>query len=509
MAAPNSDSKRVAKNTLLLYIRMLVMMAIGLYTSRITLNALGVEDYGIYNVVGGIVVMLSFLNASMAGATQRYLNVAIGRRDQLQLNNTVSNALILHVGISIACFILAETIGLWFLNHFMVIPVERIGAANWVYQLSVFTFMVSILMVPYRASIIAHEKMSAFAWLTIFDVIMKLVVVCSLLFVETDKLILYAILLFFQHLLTRLINIWYCYRHFEECRVMRWTIDKSLIKSMLSFSSWTIIGNLGYLAHTQGIGILLNLFFGVTVNAAQGVANQVNSLVRQFVTNFLTAFNPQVVKTYAAGEFDETRKLVLRGSKTALLMVSFFVVPLIIETPTILLLWLKIVPDYAIIFVRLILLLTFFDAYTSLLSAAKGATGVIKAYQITLTTIGLFHLPLAWVCFALGLEPYWAQIVYVVIIVVLQIVRTWFVCRSIQLSQRTFYTAVVGRCYFSVALAAILPLLLHYSMDEGLLRIIVVCGLCFIFSVITALFIGFDKNERTALLGMVLKKRKK
>lgn len=505
----NSDSKRVAKNSLLLYMRMFVLMGIGLFTSRIILNALGVEDYGIYNVVGGIVVLLSFLNNAMAGATQRYINVALGKRDQQQLNTIISNSVILHYIIGFVCVLIAETLGLWYLNEVMVIPEGRENAAFWVYQISVLTFFLSIITTPYNASIIAHEKMSAFAWITIIDVVMKLTIVCSLLYVTTDKLILYAILLCINSNITRVIYIQYCKRHFEECRIKSWKIDKPLMKSMMSFSSWTIFGNLGFLAHTQGIALVINFFFGVTVNAAQGIANQVNGYVKQFVTNFLMAFNPQVVKTYAAGEMEEMHKLIIRGCKISLMMVGALVIPLIIEMPMILHLWLGIVPDYAVIFVRLVLLLTLLDSYSSLMATAKGATGDIKVYQIVLTTIGLFHLPLTWVCFKLGWEPYWAQIVYVIIIIILSVVRTAFVCKAINFSQQTFYKQAVLRGLYTIAASALVPLSFHFLIDNGFARLIIVCVSSVICSVFCIMILGFQKNERNQVLSLITNKIKR
>lgn len=509
MPESNFSAVRVAKNTIVLYVRMLVMMALGLYTSRITLQALGVDNYGIYNVVGGIVVILGFLNNALSGATQRFINVALGKHNQDELNKLIINALILHIGVVLVCLFLAETIGLWFMNKYMVIPEARLSAANWVYQFSVLTFIMNVLIVPFRASIVAHEKMSAFAWITIQDVVMKLIIVLSLLYLDVDKLILYAVLLFINSIITSLVYYFYCKKRFEECTIKSWNIDKPLLKSMGAFSSWTIVGNLGYIAHTQGIAIVINLFFGVLVNAAQGIATQVNSYVRQFVENFLLAFNPQVVKTYAAGEIEETHKLVLRGCKVSLLMVALLVVPLIIEAPYILHLWLGVVPEYSVIFVRLILLLTFFDAYSSLLSSAKGATGDIKVYQITLTTIGLFHLPLAWLCFELGWEPYWAQIVYLFIIITLQIVRTWFVCRAINLSQRLFYREVVLRCYIAIGLAAIIPMLLHNCLEFSFIRALLVCGLSVILSGTTGLYIGLNRQERYMIVALIKKRFKR
>lgn len=496
----NSDTKRVIKNTAVLYLRMLIMMGLGLFTSRITLQALGVDDYGINSVVGGIVVVLGFLNNAMAGGTQRFINVALGKRDSEELNKVISNALLIHFGIALICLILAETIGLWFLNNYMVIPEGRMAAANWVYQFSVLTFVINILTVPYMASIIAHEKMSAFAWITIVDVVMKLVIVYALLYINTDKLILYAILIFISSNIVRYIYIRYCKNHFEECSIKSWAVDKSLMRSMVSFSSWTILGNLGFIAHTQGIAIVINLFFNVAVNAAQGIANQVNNYINQFVSNFLMAFNPQVVKTYAAGEIEEMHRLIIRGSKVSLLLVGLLATPLIIEMPNILFLWLGQVPEYTVIFVRLILLLTFFNSYSSLMAAAKGATGDIKIYQITLTIIGLLHLPLAWLFFVLGFEAYWAQVIYLFIIITLQIVRTWFVCRSIGMSQFFFYREAVMRSFFSIGVALIIPVLMHLYMPDNYTRTILVCIVSLFLSGITAFFIGLSASERTIML---------
>lgn len=502
----NSSSKRVAKNTILLYGRMLVMIGIGLFTSRITLQALGVDDYGINNVVGGIVVLLGFLNNAMATGTQRFINVALGKHDLQELKNVISNARVLHVFIAVICFILAETLGLWFLNKYMVIPDGRMVAANWVYQFSVITFLMNILTVPYMASIIAHEKMSAFAWISIFDVVMKLIIVWALLYVDTDKLIMLAAMTCIVANITRLFYIRYCKAHFEECRGNSWKVNKPMMKDMASFSSWTILGNLGFISHTQGIAIIINLFFGVTVNAAQGIANQVNNYVNQFVSNFLLAFNPQVVKTYAGGEIDEMHKLILRGSRISILLVGVFVVPLIIEMPNILHIWLGQEPEYAVIFVRLILLITFFNAYSNLLALAQGATGNIKVYQITLTTIGLFHLPLAWLFFELGFEAYWAQIIYLVIIILLQIVRLWFVCRSVGLSQRKFYSDAIFRSYFSIAIAAILPIAVHLYFPECFIRTAAVCMISFILSCLTAFYFGLKTEERNLVIATIRKK---
>lgn len=505
----NSDSRRVIKNTFALYARMLVTTSLHLLISRYALKALGVEDYGIYNVVGGIIVILSFLNNSMAGATQRFLNVAIGSKNKIESKKIICNARIIHFVFAIICFLLFETVGLWFLNTHIVLPEGRIYAANCVFQFSTLSVFFSIITVPYSACVIAHEKMSAFAWIAIIDVSITLIVVISLLFISVDRLITYSILLFIKTNSIRIIYIKYCKKHFDECNITSLIIDRSLIKSMLSFSSWTIVGSLGYLGHTQGISIITNLFFGVTVNAALAITNQVNGLIRHFISNFLTAFNPQVVKTFAAQEMEEMYKLIIRGSKISLILASMFIIPFLLEIPTILDIWLTTVPKYTITFVRIVLLLTFFDSYTSILSSAQGATGKIKTYQIILTSIGLTHLPLTWICFELGYEPYSSQIIYLLLIIILQIVRTWFVCKTIHLSLSLFYREVIIRCYLSIGIAFVLPYIIHYSLAESIFRTFLVSLTFCILLIITTLYIALNYQEKNAIIQLVRKKMKK
>lgn len=504
----SENNKRIAKNTLLLYFRMLLTMVVSLYTSRVVLATLGVDDYGIYNVVGGIVIVLSFLNNAMASATQRFLNVELGRKNIDRLKQVFVSSQLIHIGISLVILLLAETIGLWFLNSCMNIAADRMYAANCVYQFSIATFITTVLSVPYNATIIAHEKMSVFAYISIIEVLLKLLIVYLLLLITWDKLIIYAFLMFCVSLIIRLIYSIYCKRNFVECNNVNWKVEKTLMKGMLSFSSWNLFGNLGYILHTQGIAILMNIFFGTAVNAAQGIANQVNGVVRNFVNNFLTALNPQVVKTYAAGDYESMHKLVIRGCRLSYFLVAFFVVPLIIETPTILGLWLEVVPDYTTIFVRLILLLTLFDSFSSLLATAKGATGNIKKYQLILTTIGFFHLPLSALFFYLGFPPYYAMYVYLVIILILQVVRVIMVCNAIKLSKSLFFFQVVLRCVWVSIFSLFLPLLFHKYMDSSIISSIIVCLLSVVSISITALLIGFTKHERSVIVNQIYKRFK-
>ncbi|WP_346712699.1 holin [Mediterranea massiliensis] len=509
MADTVQNNKKIAKNTLLLYIRMILLMGISLYTSRIVLNQLGVDDYGIYNVVGGIIVVLSFLNGAMAGATQRFMNVEMGRRDMQALRRVFSTSIHIHIMVSVIVLILAETIGLWFLNTQMNIPSGRMYAAQWVYQLSVASAIVGIVSIPFNAAIIAHEKMSAFAYISIFEGTMKLLIAFSLMIANVDKLILYATLIFIVGIINRIIYGIYCSRHFEECRNTSWDIDRPMMRQMLSFSGWTIFGNLGYILHTQGIAIVINLFFNVAVNAAQGIANQINGIVTQFVSNFLTALNPQVVKTYAAGELDNMHNLIIRGCKIAFCLLAFFVIPLVLEAPTILSVWLGVVPEYAVLFVRLVLIISLCNSFSGLLATAKGATGDIKNYQITLTTIGAFHVPLAWLAFELGCGPEYSMYIYLVIVVILQIVRVWFVCNSLHLSKRRLFVEVVMRCLGVFVMSLILPIILHYSLSVSLLSTILICFTSMTCVVIATLFVALTQHERDLLISFVANKIKR
>ncbi len=490
------NNKRIAKNTLLLYLRMLFLMAVNLYVSRVVLNILGVENYGIYSVVGGIVVIFTFINSSMAGATQRFLNFEMGQGDTEAIVRVFNTAQVIHIGISCVVLLMAETIGLWFLNSCMNIPDGRMWTANWVFQFSAITFVVNVISVPYNATIIAHEKMSAFAYISIYEALAKLAVSFSLLLVPFDKLIAYGALIMVVQVSVRIIYGVYCSKHFIECNHFSLHLDKSLTKSMLSFSSWTVVGSLSSVAHTQGVAIIINIFFGAAVNAAQGIANQVNGIINQFVSNFLIAMNPQVVKNYATGDLDQMHKLIFRGSRFAFYLISFFVIPLVLEAPTILKTWLKVVPDYTVMFVRLVLLISLLNSCAYLLSTSQGATGDIKKYQITLTIISLFHLPLTALFYWLGGNPYWAMYVYLVIIVVMQIYRIYFVSYAVGFKQSTFYREVVLKCCLVFVASGVIPFLLHLLMHPCFITSLIVCITCIATVGLASLYLGMTLGER-------------
>lgn len=310
----SSNNKRIAKNTLFLYLRMIVVIIIGLYTSRVILQTLGVEDYGIYNLVGGIVSMLSFLNSAMVGASQRFISYELGCNNIQKLKKVFATSIIAHCTLAVIILIIGETIGLWFVNTQLNINADRMIAANWVYQCSIGIFLLTIVSVPFNACIVAHERMKAFAYVSILEAILKLLIVYVLLIVLIDKLITYSILMLCTSTITSCIYVLYCRHNFEESRT---TVigDKRLFREMFAFTSWSIIGNFGFTFRDQGSNIILNLFYGTTLNAARGIAQQVNGIISNFAGNFIMALNPQITKQYASGKTEQSVKLVYTGSR--------------------------------------------------------------------------------------------------------------------------------------------------------------------------------------------------
>ena len=381
MTAKSENNKRIAKNTLLLYIRMIFTMLISLYTSRVILNTLGITDFGIYNVVGGIISLLGFVTSSLGGASSRYITFELGKGNKNKLKKIFGNILSIHILFSIAIFILGETIGLWFFYNKLQIPLERFNAAFWVYQFSIFTSILSFISIPYNAVIIAHEKMSAFAYISIIDVILKLLIVYLLLIIPYDKLIIYSILFFCIQAFDRIIYGVYCSKHFEETHT-KLQIDKNLFKELFDFAFWTMGGNLACIGYTQGLNILLNIFFGPAINAARGIAVQVQSVVRNFCLNFQTAINPQITKNYAKKDLAQMHSLIQISSKYSFLLLYLISLPLILEAPIVLKWWLGIVPEHTINFLRIILCTSLVVSLSNPFLISIYATGMIKKFQI-------------------------------------------------------------------------------------------------------------------------------
>lgn len=492
----SDNNKRIAKNTLLLYVRMLFTMAVSLFTSRVILNTLGVEDYGINNVVGGIVTMFSVLSGSLSSSISRFITFELGKGNIERLKTIFSTGVNIQLGMSVLIIIIAEAVGIWFLNTKMNIPTDRMVAANWVFQCAILTFVLNLLSVPYNAAIIAHEKMSAFAYISVVEVSLKLIIVYMLMISPFDRLETYAVLLLLVGAVIRFIYGYYCKRHFEEC-TYHFVFDKPVLKEMTGFAGWNFLGNGAYMLNTQGVNILMNLYFGVAVNAARGIATQVDAALKQFVNNFTTAVNPQITKSYAQGDLDYMHKLVCRSAKFSAFLMMFFAVPIILETNTILTIWLKTVPDYAVIFLQWIIISSFMDTVlANSLVTSRFATGKIKRYQIIVTTVGCLVFPLSWIAFKLGFEPQVGYILYFIIYTILLFVRLYLLKDMVKLPVMMYIREVLYKLAPIIVVGFAIPGILILTMDAGWLRLILVCLLSVLVTAASEYFIGLSNKEK-------------
>ena len=379
-------NKRIAKNTILLYMRMFITMGIALYTSRVVLHTLGVDDFGIYNLVGGIVVLFSFLNTAMTSATQRFLNVELGKNAGSNIGRVFSVCMSVHIGVAILVLLLGETIGLWFVNTQLNIPLERMDAANWVYQFSLFATSLQVLRVPYNACIIAHEEMTFYAYLGISEALLKLISVFILIYVVVDKLILYSILMAGSVLIITIAYKIYCKNNFKAISYsLFW--DKKMFSEIVSFSGWSLFGSLANVTAQQGVNIVLNIFNGIVVNAAMGIANQISSVVYGFASNFQVAFNPQIVKLHASDDKEGFNNLVFRASKFSYYLLFIIALPLLISCEFVLEVWLGVVPEYTVIFTQLIIIALLVDSISAPLWMSAQAIGNIRNYQLIMSSI--------------------------------------------------------------------------------------------------------------------------
>ena len=502
---PNSG--RVLKNTVILYLRMALMMCISLYTSRVVLQTLGVEDYGIYNVVGGVVVMFSFLNDGMTVSTLRFLTFELGRGDAKRLNEIFVTSLHVHLIISAIIVFLSETVGLWFMLNELVIPAERHVAAMWCYQLSIFTAVVSIMSYPYNAAIVAHEKMSAFAYISILDAILKLLLVYLLLVFDMDRLILYAVLFACEKLLIRMVYNVYCTRHFEECHY-RWIYDKQIFRQMSTFAGWSMWGNLAAVGFTEGLNMLLNVFFGPVVNAARAVAIQVQGAVSQLARNFQMAINPQITKTYASGQRDEMHTLIFRGTRFTFCLLLLLCLPIFVEAPMLLELWLKDVPEHSVMFLRLILIVMLVDHSTNPLAIAVNSTGNNKKYEFVNGTIMLMTVPVAYCVLHEGGAPWSVFAVYLIVAFIASIVRFFIAASLINLSVKAYLSKAIGRCLLVLLLSCVAPIAISQLVGTGIIDKLIIFAVTFAFTGIMCFVVGLDQEERVMILSKLTKKKR-
>lgn len=491
----SQNNRRIAKNTMMLYFRMILTMIVSLYTSRVILNTLGVEDYGIYNVVGGVVSMFAFFNSAMSAATQRFLSFEIGKGDFAQLRKTFNATQIIHIGIAGVIFILAETVGLWFVKTYLVIPPERLNAAIWVYHFSVLSFMVSIIQVPYNATIIAHERMNVYAYVSIIEVSLKLLIVFMLTWITYDKLKLYGILHFGVVFIIAAIYRVYTRSNFEESK-FEFVKDQKLYKTLISYSGWSMFGNIAGVAQGQGVNIILNIFFGPVVNAARGIAVQVQAAVNSFVTNFQMAVNPQIIKSYAANERQYMTSLIIQSSKYSFYLLFLLSLPIILEVDQILKLWLKTVPDYASIFTVLVLVVILITSISGPLMMAVQATGKIAIYQAVIGTLLILNLPISYIFLKVGYPPEVTLYITICLEILALIFRFFFLKRLIDFPVLLFIKEIIFRNILVILLSVSIPLIVKTSLDANIWRLLIVIFLTILWNSIVIYFVGLNKSER-------------
>lgn len=490
----NSDNnRRIARNTFLLYIRMLFNMAVSLYTSRAVLNILGIDDFGIYNVVGGVIMMFTFLNNAMTASTQRFLTFEIGKN--ASIHKVFSSSILIHRSIALIIFILSETIGLWFVNSQLNISVDRMTAANWVYQCSIFICIINIISLPYNATIIAYEKMKAFAYISIIETCLKLIVVLLLPLFSFDKLIIYSLLLLSIFIIIRIIYTRYCHCEFPITKEKLY-MDKKIFKEMASFASWSMLGNIALITYTQGVNILLNIFFGPAINAARGIAIQVQNTINSFCLNFQTALNPQITKSFAAYELPYMHSLIIRSSKFSFYLLLILSLPVLIETNIILTWWLKEVPRYTVNFVRLMLLISMVEVMSNPLIISAQATGKIQLYQITIGSVLICILPLSYIALKFGFSPNSVFIIHLSVVCIAQGVRLCIIRPMIQLSLKYYFQEVILKIGTIFILSLVIPYSLHNLLPTIWWSFILVCFACVCSTLFLIYRIGLTKQEQ-------------
>jgi len=501
----SSNNKRIAKNTMFLYFRMLLIMAVNLFAVRVVLKALGAVDYGIYNVVGGVVTMFSFLTGTMVSASQRFFSFELGRKDHERLKQYFSLTLVCYAIIALMIFILAETVGLWFVRTKLVIPESRQFAAFWVFQFSIVSFMATLFAIPYNSIIIAQEKMSVYAFVSIFEALAKLLIVYLLFVSIIDKLILYAAMICIVAFIVALIYFLYCRKRYPECRFV-WFWNQQMFSELLNYSGWNLFGALSAVLGNQGMNILLNMFFGPVVNAARAIAFQISSATDQFVLNFFKAVQPQITKLHAADKDEEMLCLVFLSSRFSFYLMLILSLPVLLETNYLLTLWLGQVPKYVLLFSRLVIITALINSISYPLMASVQATGEIRIYQAVTGGLLLMSLPVSYGLLKKGFPPETTMYVAIGIAVIAQISRILFMKKLVNMSIRDYCLKVVGRIILICVLTAVPSFLISSFYTEGFLRLILSVSCSVIFGGLSIYFFGISSLERISLI-LLVKKR--
>lgn len=507
MLDQSANNKRIAKNTLVLYFRMIFIMAVNLYTSRVILNVLGASDYGTFNVVGGVVTMLSFVTASLSSASSRFITFELGKENGNAEKMFRCTTTIFYI-FAIVGFIIAETIGLWFVQTQLNIPSGRETAAFWVYQFSIITFVISLISVSYNALIIAKEKMNAFAYISIYDGLARLAILYLIAVMPIDNLIAYAGLLTLVQLSVRVIYTIYCKRSFNESNG-KWLWDSNISRQIFSYAGWTVSGHLAIVSYTQGINILLNIYFGPIVNAARAIATQVQTALAQFYANFQTAIRPQVIKNYAQGNMEYVHSLVLRAGRISFMLSILFSVPLVTFAEYVLNLWLVNPPEHTVAFVRLTMIAGISNSLSHHTLMAIHATGDLKKFQICEGGCLLTILPVSW--FLLKYFHVAAEaiiIVYVVIEVLTQFVRVYIVYPKIGLQIKYFYSKILAPSLLTLTLCVIPAYLMYrYAYPEDFLSFASLTILLLVIECLIIVACGLDRSERNMIMSRIYRKK--
>ena len=505
MNTETKDNKRLAKNTLFLYFRMFITLLVGLYTSRVVLNVLGVTDYGIYNVLGGIVATFATLNSAMSSTSSRYITYYLGRGDSGKLKQIFSTVTYVHVVIAIIVVLSCETIGMWFFYNHMTIPSERIDVAFWLLQFSFAASFLSMINIPYTGLIIAHENMNIYAYISIFDVIMKLLIVFLIQVTPVDRLLSYGFLILLVQIIDFLVYRFYCVKKYVESHLILY-FDRPLFKELASYFGWSIFGNLAVIFNTQGVNLLLNVFFGPAVNAARGVAVQVQNIINQFVSNFQVALNPQIVKSYANQEMERMHQLMFASAKYGFLLLFLLSLPVMIEAHYILNLWLGVVPEHTINFLRIILMSCMVNSLANSSTVAAGATGRIKTYSLVVGGSVLLPLPIAYVLLRFVSVP---EIVFSVVLffeVVALFLRLLFMKKMVKMSIRKYLIKVLVPSLGVVLCSVILPFVAYCNIQQSLVNVLLVIAICFVSTIISIYIIGLEKKERAFVVSIMKSK---
>lgn len=445
-----SNNKTILKNTIFLYIRTLFLLVLGLYTSRVTMQALGIENYGIINVVGGFVSMFALISGSLTSACQRYLTFELGKPNG-NVQQVFSSTFYIHIILAIVVVILAETAGLYFVNSKLNLPSDKMYEVQWVFQCSVITFVLNLINIPYNALIVAHERMKSFAYISIVEGILKFLTVYSLLVLPYNSLILYSCFSLFSSMIIRTIYLWYCKRSFKQEATVCSVKETSSFKMIFGFAGWAFVGNTATLMNNQGLNMILNIFVGVTINAARGIASMVESTVSSFVYNFTTALNPQITKSFAQDDKLRFSELLDLGMRLSFFLMVFMSLPIIAVTPDVLDIWLGIYPDYAIPFIRITLIIAIVQAMANPFITGVCATGDIRNYQLVVGGVTLLNIPICYILLMIGLDPMWVYYASLIMYVITFIIRLWFVRNK---------ASIAISDYFKVLMLKLVPIAL-------------------------------------------------